>query len=296
MSSRIHNAVGWSSNDCSDEIEAVNAIYGAETITVTESTDEAGLRRAILQVPGKPFSFTLTLPADYPGRPPHVDGTASSAKGAGAAAVSILQGVIGRVWQPGQVCLFDVIEEAGGLLRDENGQAEDTHEDAARSEPQIVQGDRRDDDTELASNLLSSPNWIISDSITEKKSVFVARCVPIVSKDDASNNMSHLLHTNKKVASATHNITAYRIKQEGASDVTIQDCDDDGESAADGRLLHLMQLMDVWNVLVVVTRWYGGVKLGPDRFRIINAVARHALVRGGFAKEKDDSKKRKGKK
>jgi putative IMPACT (imprinted ancient) family translation regulator len=30
--------------------------------------------------------------------------------------------------------------------------------------------------------------------------------------------------------------------------------------------LHLMQLMDVWDVMVVVTRWYGGVHLGPDRY------------------------------
>jgi hypothetical protein len=25
-------------------------------------------------------------------------------------------------------------------------------------------------------------------------------------------------------------------------------------------------------VMVVVTRWYGGVPMGPDRFRVINAV------------------------
>ena len=67
--------------------------------------------------------------------------------------------------------------------------------------------------------------------------------------------------------------------------------------------MHLMQLMDVWNVVVVVTRWYGGTKLGPDRFRIINSVARDALVKGGFVKtednkahEKEKGGKRKGKK
>lgn len=111
----------------------------------------------------------------------------------------------------------------------------------------------------------------------------------------------HLLATNKKVAGATHNITAWRI-QNPETGVTVQDCDDDGESAAGGRLLHLMQLMDVWNVVVVVTRWYGGTKLGPDRFRIINSVARDALVRGGFVKgeeekghEKDKGGRKKGK-
>jgi putative IMPACT (imprinted ancient) family translation regulator len=84
-------------------------------------------------------------------------------------------------------------------------------------------------------------------------------------------------------------MTAWRIK--GANDTSYQDCDDDGETAAGSRMLHLMQLMDVWNVMVLVTRWYGGVKLGPDRFRIINTVAREALLLGGFAKDGDVKKK-----
>lgn len=116
------------------------------------------------------------------------------------------------------------------------------------------------------------------------------------SLEEATNSISHLVSTNKRVATATHNITAWRIKQKATTtvsaqaetpEITIQDCDDDGETAAGGRLLHLMQLMDVWNVVVVVTRWYGGVKLGPDRFRCINAVAREALVSGDFARSED---------
>lgn len=57
---------------------------------------------------------------------------------------------------------------------------------------------------------------------------------------------------------------AYRIQR--GDGVVFQDNDDDGETAAGGRMAHLLQLMDVWNVLVVVSRWYGGVKLGPDRW------------------------------
>ena len=62
-----------------------------------------------------------------------------------------------------------------------------------------------------------------------------------------------------------------------------QDFDDDGETAAGGRLLRQMQMMGVWDVLVVVSRWYGGVKLGPARFGIICGVAREALVEGGWS-------------
>ena len=39
---------------------------------------------------------------------------------------------------------------------------------------------------------------------------------------------------------------------------------------------------DVKNVLVIVTRYFGGIHLGPDRFKHINQAARNALSLGGF--------------
>lgn len=48
------------------------------------------------------------------------------------------------------------------------------------------------------------------------------------------------LYENKKIANATHNIYAYRIK--GQKNSKIQDCDDDGETHAGGRLLHLLEV------------------------------------------------------
>ena len=56
-----------------------------------------------------------------------------------------------------------------------------------------------------------------------------------------------------------------------------QDHDDDGETAAGGRLLRLLVLADARNVVVVVSRWYGGVHLGPARFHVINTAAKVAL-------------------
>jgi putative IMPACT (imprinted ancient) family translation regulator len=159
--------------------------------------------------------------------------------------------------------------------------------------------------------LSEPPTWVMSEVITEKKSVFVGRAAHVTSLDQAKAYLDYLLASDKKVASATHNISAWRIKQQSklpwnsnsreggkgsSTEMIIQDCDDDGETAAGGRLLHLMQLMDVWDVVVVVTRWYGGILLGPDRFRIINAAGRDALVRGGFARDKENQAGEKGKK
>jgi putative IMPACT (imprinted ancient) family translation regulator len=44
-----------------------------------------------------------------------------------------------------------------------------------------------------------------------------------------------------------------------------------------------------WGVQVV-TRWYGGIHLGPDRFKIINNVARSLLDDEGYVKQKKGSK------
>jgi Uncharacterized protein family UPF0029/RWD domain len=278
--------------DLSEEIEAVNAIYGTDVIIHLSSPDvtKSSADKILLRPPTQSISFLLSFNHDYPSSCPHVNGTQSTgqlAKGEGHHAVSLLQETLRKVWTPGAVCLFDLIEEVGPLLQDgtiyssEQAAAEksDTHlpkDSAALTE--------REAEAIVTSHVV--PNWFISEAITEKKSIFVARCARITNKAEATSFLTDLLSTNKKVAAATHNITAWRIHNADTG-VTIQDCDDDGETAAGGRLLHLMQLMDVWNVVVVVTRWYGGVKLGPDRFRLINQAARDALVKGEFVKTED---------
>ncbi|KAJ3598927.1 hypothetical protein NHX12_032890 [Muraenolepis orangiensis] len=99
---------------------------------------------------------------------------------------------------------------------------------------------------------------------------------------------------NKKIASATHNIYAYRIYCEDKQSY-LQDCEDDGETAAGGRLLHLLQILDVRNVMVVVSRWYGGILLGPDRFKHINNCARNILVQEGYTSSPEEASKLGGK-
>ena len=41
-------------------------------------------------------------------------------------------------------------------------------------------------------------------------------------------------------------------------------------------------MMDAWNVIVVVSRWFGGTHIGPDRFKHINTAARDAVLKGEF--------------
>jgi putative IMPACT (imprinted ancient) family translation regulator len=115
--------------------------------------------------------------------------------------------------------------------------------------------------------------------LVERKSVFVAHCAKVTTLKQIKLVRKTLM-SNKQVAKATHNIAAYRIVE--ANGVVRQDGDDDGETAAGARLLHLLQLADCQNVYVVVSRWYGGVELGPTRFKCINNCARQLLEEHGF--------------
>ncbi|XP_046684346.1 protein IMPACT-B-like [Homalodisca vitripennis] len=69
---------------------------------------------------------------------------------------------------------------------------------------------------------------------------------------------------------------------------SAQHCDDDRENSARRRLLHLLQTTGVITVMEVVSRWRGGVNIGPDRFRHINSVARQVLQQLGFVKKSSD--------
>ena len=55
---------------------------------------------------------------------------------------------------------------------------------------------------------------------------------------------------------------AYRIEKKTEKGTTmLQDCDDDGETHAGGRMSHLLQILDQKNTLVVVSRWYVLLKI-----------------------------------
>lgn len=72
---------------------------------------------------------------------------------------------------------------------------------------------------------------------------------------------------------------AYRVVEhlEG-NDILKHDNDDDGEDAAGSRLAHLLEMRNETNALVVVSRWFGGIHLGPKRFAHITNVARELLA------------------
>ncbi|KXL49527.1 hypothetical protein M433DRAFT_75141 [Acidomyces richmondensis BFW] len=279
------------SQELLDEITSINAIYSPSTLL---SLPEDLIYS--LTLPSLPsISFRLSFPPDYPDAPPSILGTQTVgnyvAKGEGAVLVDLIRGVLSDVYTPGAPCIFDLIQESGERLHKhgmdqshaavgEKPQAPEANGATSCSSSILPDQSVSDDTQQRLEDAGDTPPWTLSDVITEKKSVFVARAAPVSSINQAKQFLAHLLATEKKVAKATHNITAWRIR--GVNGVQYQDCDDDGETAAGGRLLHLLELMGIWDAMVVVTRWYGGVQLGPDRFRIINQTAREAVIRGGL--------------
>ena len=278
-----------------DEISAINSIFDEDTL----SSIEDGGDLFSLRLPTLPsITLRLEFPPDYPDAPPSILGTQTVGqevqKGVGSKVVDIVRDVLSQVYRPGESCIFDLLEEVREALEKAEEQGNLHLHDHEGGHPVTLENGSTKTAESKDVDLGPEPPWTIAPPITEKKSVFIARVAPVVSPVQAKSFLAHFLATDKKAARATHNITAWRIH--GPNETSFQDCDDDGETAAGGRILHLMQLMDVWDVMVVVTRWYGGVLLGPDRFRIINTAAREALVLGGFAKEgKDGEGKKKGK-
>ena len=91
-----------------------------------------------------------------------------------------------------------------------------------------------------------------------KKSRFIATAVPVFSTEEAK---AFIKRIKAEFSDATHNVPAYIIGY-GAS-VTAH-CNDDGEpSGTAGRpMLAVLQGSGLGDVAVVVTRYFGGTKLG----------------------------------
>lgn len=92
----------------------------------------------------------------------------------------------------------------------------------------------------------------------EKKSKFIGYIKPIQKVKEAEDFIQYIkkLHPN-----ATHNCSAYRLIESGQE---YYKADDDGEpSGTAGKPIgEILVTLDVYNAVVVVTRYFGGIKLG----------------------------------
>lgn len=122
-----------------------------------------------------------------------------------------------------------------------------------------------------------------SQEVRDRKSIFVASAYKASSPSDARSIMKHVKNVVHAARPASHEIAAWRcmtLKEgklglDGPDDFEVQGgWEDDGEKYGGQRVLKVMQQEGVLDVIVIVSRWYGGIMLGPARFEHIETCAR----------------------
>lgn len=98
----------------------------------------------------------------------------------------------------------------------------------------------------------------IETEIVEKKSKFIANLIKVESKEEAEEKIQEI---KKKYYDARHNCVAYRVLE---GEKVEEKASDDGEPSgtAGGPMLNILQKNNLSNVLIVVTRYFGGILLG----------------------------------
>ncbi|KAH9635289.1 hypothetical protein HF086_001945 [Spodoptera exigua] len=233
-----------------EEIEALGAIYGDDWIVECDKT-----RSYCIKITEKKYEVVLyvTMPEDYPSQSPA--NYELSAPWMDRQEKIALHQALDEIYleNVGECVVFQWVEKIREVLQTIKPAKREANRKKDRSKsksPPTLQPTQAENEV---------PEIIHGEVIVDRKSIFQGHAAEVHSIEDVKK-------TNK-----------------GAS--ILQDCDDDGEAHAGGRMLHLLQILDQKNTLVVVSRWYGGIQLGPDRFRHINNATRQAIQQAGLLKK-----------
>lgn len=98
----------------------------------------------------------------------------------------------------------------------------------------------------------------VQTEIVVKKSKFICNLVKVDTQEEAENIIKKM---KKTYYDARHNCVAYRVIED---EKIIEKASDDGEPSgtAGGPMLNILQKNNLCNVVVVVTRYFGGILLG----------------------------------
>uniref|UniRef100_A0A8C6VSQ2 Impact RWD domain protein n=1 Tax=Nothobranchius furzeri TaxID=105023 RepID=A0A8C6VSQ2_NOTFU len=227
-----------------EEVEALSSIYGDDWCVIDEASRVFCIKISNeLQLTA---CLQIILPADYPcAAPPIYQIKSSDLKEQEHAGESILY-----LW----------VEKIRDFLVEKSDSSE-TGEDIDKAAEHRFESHS----SKAEQKLMCSCALMVSSSLLQVKMVL------------------EKLYENKKIASATHNMYAYRESVgycEEKFSIFVP-CSDLSIHTFFTRVFPL-QILDVRDVVVVVSRWYGGILLGPDRFKLINNCARNILVEEGY--------------
>ena len=110
--------------------------------------------------------------------------------------------------------------------------------------------------------------------ISDKGSKYAVSGAAVADPDEAKVFLRNLKRK-KKYGRATHNSWAALFR--GERDELVRVKNDDGEGGAGNVILRSLEREGLEGHIIVVTRWYGGVRLGGDRFRHVQSCVRYYL-------------------
>lgn len=110
-----------------------------------------------------------------------------------------------------------------------------------------------------------------------KKSRFIARVAPVSSRDDVK---SWLEQARNDHPDARHICWAYQIGRPGAAAEAAMNDDGEPSGTAGKPILSVIQHKDLGDVLVMVIRYFGGIKLGAGGLVRAYAGATEAVLSG----------------
>lgn len=102
--------------------------------------------------------------------------------------------------------------------------------------------------------------------LTDRGSKYAVSGAPVTSRDEVDAVLD-LLKKDRSYLKATHNTWAAMLPTGGLKA-------DDGETGAGMVILRMMEREGLKDHVIIVTRWYGGKKLGGDRFRRVQDAVR----------------------
>ena len=120
----------------------------------------------------------------------------------------------------------------------------------------------------------------------EKKSKFIGYIKPVSTVEEAEKFIGSIkeMHPN-----ATHNVPLYRVVENGQEYFKYND---DGEptNTAGKPMAEILNILDVYNVAIVATRYFGGIKLGAGGLiRNYAKTAKIAVNEAGITDYKEKS-------
>jgi putative IMPACT (imprinted ancient) family translation regulator len=112
---------------------------------------------------------------------------------------------------------------------------------------------------------------VLEDILRDRGSRYAASVGEVRSRAEIDGFLA-TLRGRRKFDRATHHSWAVMLSDGGPLK------NDDGEAGAGAVILKMLEREGATDLIVVVTRWYGGVRLGGDRFAHIVTCTRAALA------------------